>query len=291
MTDPPGPAPRLSVIVPASNEAGWIATCLQAVLASEEPDTAPEAPPLAEVIVVANGCTDATAALARDQAPVARRRGWALQVIELPEGNKIAALNAGDAAARAPARVYLDADVVVSPPLLAQLAAALDRPQPAYASGTPQISTARSAITRAYARFWVRLPFVAQGVPGFGVFAVNGPGRARWGAFPQVISDDTFARVQFSPAERLGVPAPYVWPMVEGARRLIRVRRRQDAGVAEIAARWPHLMANEGKARPGAGWLARAALRDPVGFAVYAAIGLAVRLTRARDGSGWDRGR
>lgn len=283
-------APRLSVIVPASNEAGWIDACLQALLASDDPAPQPDRP-LAEVIVVANGCHDDTAARASAQGDEAARRGWALRVIDRAEGNKIAALNAGDAVARAPARVYLDADVIVSPPLLAQLAAVLDSPQPVYASGTPQVATARSAVTRAYARFWVRLPFVAEGVPGFGLFAVNGPGRARWDAFPQVISDDTFVRVQFGPTERHGVPAPYVWPMVEGARALVRVRRRQDAGVAEIAARWPELMVNEAKARPGAGWLARAALRDPVGFVVYAAISLTVRLTRTRGATGWARGR
>ena len=44
--------------------------------------------------------------------------------------------------------------------------------------------------------------------------------------------------------------ADYTWPMVEGLSRLVRVRRRQDAGTTEIAARYPDLMKHEDKARP-----------------------------------------
>jgi hypothetical protein len=77
--------------------------------------------------------------------------------------------------------------------------------------------------------------------------------------------------------------------MVEGFAALTRVRRRQDAGVREIATLWPDLPAREGKARLGKAALARLALADPVGFAVYAAVTLAVRLRR--QSGGWTRGR
>jgi hypothetical protein len=59
--------------------------------------------------------------------------------------------------------------------------------------------------------------------------------------------------------------------------------------VAELVMRWPHLLANEGKARLGHAALARLALADPAGFAAYAAVSLAVRLAPA--GAGWVRGR
>jgi hypothetical protein len=160
---------------------------------------------------------------------------------------------------------------------------------PRYASGTPNV-TAQSHLSRAYARFWVRLPFVAQGVPGFGLYAVNAAGRARWAGFPKIISDDTFVRCQFAPAERTKLPATYDWPIVEGFSRLVKVRRRQDQGVAELATLHPGLLDNEGKAPIGKGWLLRQALRDPVGFATYAAVSLAVRLGRG-DQDGWVRGR
>ncbi|MFC3183114.1 glycosyltransferase family 2 protein [Cypionkella sinensis] len=272
--------PRLSVIIPASNEADYIGACLTALFASGAVE--------AECIVVANGCRDATAAVAQGYADQATAAGWALTVLDLPQGGKPNALNAGDRIARGALRAYLDADVVVSSPLMAQLIAALAGDAPLYATGTAEIPRAQSWVTRAYARFWQRLPFAQSNAPGYGLFAVNAAGRARWGDFPAIISDDTFVRLQFEPHERVQVPATYAWPMIEGFSALTRVRRRQDAGVAEIDRLYPGLLAREAKARLSKADLLALALRDPLGFATYAAVSLAVRLRR---GQGWTRGR
>lgn len=272
----------LSVIIPASNEEGYIADCLTALFASHA------VPGGAEAVVVANGCRDTTAARARAMQGVAEAAGWRLVVLDLAQGGKPNALNRGDAAATGDLRAYLDADVQVSPDLMAQIARALDRPQAIYATGTARIPRARSAVTRAYARLWQRLPFAQSTAPGYGLFAVNRAGRARWGDFPAIISDDTFVRLQFLPEERVQVPALYDWPMIEGFAALTRVRRRQDAGVAEIDRLYPGLLAREAKAPLGLGGVARLAIRDPLGFATYAAVSLAVRLRR---GNGWTRGR
>lgn len=273
----------LSVIIPASNEESFIGPCLRALLASDP------VPGGAEVIVVANGCSDTTAQTARGFAAQAAAAGWGFTVLDLPQGGKPGALNAGDAAAMGDMRAYLDADVTVSRGLMAALAGALAGDAPRYASGTPRVCPAQSAVTRAYARFWTRLPFAQSPAPGFGLFAVNAAGRARWGGFPAIISDDTFVRLLFTPQERVGLSQTYDWPMVEGFSRLVRVRRRQDAGVAEIAALYPDLPAREGKARLTPAALAGMALRDPIGFATYAAVSLAVRSRRGTDV--WTRGR
>ena len=273
----------LSVILPASNEEAWIGPCLDALLASDPPGMA------AEVVVVANGCRDGTVAQAQARAGAAQAAGWGLRVLDLAEGGKLAALNAGDAAVQGSIRVYLDADVQVSPALMAQIAQALAGAAPAFASGTPVIPRPASAVTRAYAGFWKSLPFVRSPAPGFGLFAMNAAGRARWGEWPAIISDDTFARLHFAPQERIGLPATYTWPMVEGFARLVRVRRRQDAGVRELATRYPQLMVNEAKAPLTKAALLRMALADPLGFATYAAVSLAVRLGPARPD--WTRGR
>jgi glycosyltransferase involved in cell wall biosynthesis len=259
----------LSVIVPASNEEALIGRCLSALLAS--------GPVEAEVIVVANGCSDRTAEVAQGFHPQAAARGWRFAVVERAEGSKTGALNAGDAMATGAVRAYVDADIVVTPQVLPQIAAALAGDRATYAAATPVIPRAASAVTRAYARLWQRLPFAQSRAGGYGLFAVNAPGRARWGDFPPIISDDTFVRLQFTPDERVQVPATYDWPMVEGWDALVRVRRRQDAGVAEIARNWPALMTREGKARLGLAGAARLALTDPVGLAVYAAVSAAVR--------------
>jgi glycosyltransferase involved in cell wall biosynthesis len=275
--------PAVSVVLPASNEASLIGPCLRALCASRLPGVL-----RAEVIVVANGCRDDTADRARAEIPTFEARGWDVRVIEQAHGNKLAALNAGDAVARHDLRVYLDADVTVSPDLLAQLVDVLERPGPRYASGRVVI-TARSVLSRAYARFWQTVPFMRQGVPGCGLFAVNGEGRARWGRFPEIISDDTFVRLSFAPGERAGVAATYDWPIAEGFGNLVRVRRRQNAGVAEIEQRYPELLANDDKPTPTRGETLAMALRDPPGFAVYAAVALAVKLRP--QAAEWSRGR
>ncbi len=274
--------PALSVVIAARNEAAWLPRCLAALLAQ---DTAQPV----EVIVAANGCTDDTAALAHRQKPAFAARGWTLVVLDLGDVGKLGALNAADAAARVGARAYLDADVLCDPGLLEQVIAALQGPQPRYVTGTLVVARGQTAITRAYARIWSRLPFVTGGAVGAGFFALNAAGRARWRDWPDIISDDTFARLHFTPAERHEVPACYHWPMVEGFANLVRVRRRQDAGVAEIARLYPDLPANEAKAPLTAGRLGTLAIRDPAGFAVYIAVHLAVRLRRS--GGGWTRGR
>jgi len=272
---------EISVIIPANNEEAYIGKCLDGLLAQS---CAAEV----EVLLSANACVDGTVEIAESYSARFVEKGWALIILDHPEGGKPAALNRADDQANCDMRVYLDADVVMSKDLLAQLIGALDRPQATYASGALVVAPAKSWVTRAYGRIWTKLPFMTEGVPGAGLFAVNAAGRARWGAFPQIISDDTFVRLQFTPGERIGVPAPYTWPLVKGFAGLVRVRRRQDAGVAELQSKNPEKFENEGKPPLRPALLLQLILRDPVGFAVYAAVSIAVR--RKKD-SGWTRGR
>lgn len=281
----------ISVIIPAHQEADCIGECLRRLLLSEAPASAAESAATVQVIVVANGCTDATAEEARALSADFAARGWRLDVLELAEGSKIAALNAGDSAAINDLRAYIDADVHVSPGLLFALAAALSRPEPAYAAGRPRIRRAQSRVSERYARFWERLPFMAEGVPGCGVYAVNGPGRARWGRFPDVTADDIFVRYHFSPAEMHGVADEYSWPVAEGFPRLVRTRRRQDVGLAEIRRLLPEGAVRTGETAPRGAALWRLFLHDPVGFAIYAAVAVTVRTPLFPNRSRWERGR
>lgn len=278
--------PCLSVIVPAANEARLLPGCLAALAASDP------IPGGAEVVVVANGSTDGTAQAAEAMRGPLVAAGWDLTVLDLPQAGKTAALQAGDEAARGAMRAYLDADVTVSPRLMGGIVRVLDRAEAAYASGRPVI-VGRGLAARLYARAWAQVPFfarMAQGaVPGCGLFAVNAAGRARWGVWPRLIADDAFVRLLFAPQERHLVPEPYDWPIAEGLGALIRVRRRQDRGVAELAERFPHLPGREDSPRPGPAALLRLMAADPLAFAVYAGVALAVRM-RPHDGA-WSRSR
>ncbi|WP_209425026.1 glycosyltransferase [Pararhodobacter sp. SW119] len=273
----------ISVVIPAHDEANYIGACLEALLAQDA-----AAGPV-EVIVAANGCSDATADIARSYAAAFTARSWQLQVLDLPQGGKPSALNAGDATASSAWRLYLDADIRCHPALLGQLRAALSVSEPLYATGRLELAQARSRITALYGSFWRRLPFLRGGAVGAGCYAVNAAGRERWDTFPPLIADDSYARLQFSPTERVEVPAPYYWPLAEGFLALVRVRRRQDAGMRQLFAYHPELVAHEGKARLGPGELLRLILAVPSGFLVYAAVALAVR-TRPQ-GHDWSRGR
>src|SRR6056297_351530 len=281
--DEHGPDGILSVVIAARNEEAYIGVCLQSLL--DQDDSAGRI----EVILAANACTDDTVGVAASFAPAIDARGWQLHILEVPAPGKVNALNAADSAASGEALVFLDADIRLDPQMLGQLRATLEGDAPRYATGTLRVAPARTWVTRQYARLWQALPLVQGGAVGAGLFAVNRTGRKRWGAFPEIISDDTFVRLQFTPDERVEVPAHYHWPMVEGFRRLVRVRRRQDDGVNEIHRLYPDLPAREGKAALGRADILGLLARMPLAFMVYASVHIAVRLRKSR--SDWARGR
>lgn len=105
---------RVSVIVPAHNEAGFIPRVLKAVI-----DQRPVGVEL-EVIVVDDGSTDGTAQAAR---------GAGAEVLELggAGGNPAAARNRGAAAASGDPLVFLDSDCIPADGWLAALLAAHER--------------------------------------------------------------------------------------------------------------------------------------------------------------------
>jgi glycosyltransferase involved in cell wall biosynthesis len=273
----------VSIIIPASNEASELPGLVATIVASDPPHIP------VEIVIVSNGSRDGTAEVARGLADAVEARGWSLVVLDLPEGSKIKALNAGDQAARGDIRIYVDADIRISPRLLAGLARAVDRPEPAFAGGRPAPLRAQSALTRAYTRLWLRVPFMTRGVPGCGVIAVNRAGRSRWSDWPNVVGDDTFARLQFASHERHMVEEAYSFPMAEGFSALVRVRQRQNEGVKQVMNRFPDLERKDDKAPLGLRGVAALAFRDPLGFVTYAGISLAVRFSKW-DGT-WSRGR
>ena len=108
----PSQTPRVSVIMPAYNCERFIAAAVESVIAQTEPDW--------ELIVVDDGSTDATAALARDFAA----RDPRVRVHTQPNsGRPACARNAGLRHARGAAVAFLDADDRYHPD---KLAASLD---------------------------------------------------------------------------------------------------------------------------------------------------------------------
>lgn len=273
----------MAVIIPANNEEKYVENCIRALLAQDR-----NAGRL-QIIVAANACTDKTVEIVNGLVPKARARDWELLCQDSSDPGKLCALNRADKLVRAPKRAYLDADVVCDPDLFGKIRAALDRQEPTYATGALKVAPAKSWITQRYADIWVRLPFMRGGAVGAGLFAVNHAGRARWGEFPPIISDDTYARLQFSPDERIEVASNYYWPMVEGLANLITVRRRQDVGVLEVYSKYPSIRKNENKKRNNIISISNLAVRFPISFSIYMFIFIAAHLKSGE--SGWNRGR
>lgn len=280
-------APLLSVIVPANNESGYIRPCLAAV-AAQQLDGLP--PHSCEVIVAANACTDSTVAEAEAERTALETAGWALHILDLETPGKLNALNTAEAQAAGRILVYLDADVIIEPEMIAALVGALDTEAPRYASGHLRVAPARSWVTRQFARTWQELPFMKTNVQGAGLFAVNAQGRQRWDAFPDIIADDAYVRLMFAPDERIKVQATYIWPMVEGFSALAKVRRRQDAGVRQLETEFPQIMKNESKPPMGLPDHLSLLLRLRLSYVVYVGVMLAVKFG-GRSATAWTRGR
>ncbi|MFD7006518.1 glycosyltransferase [Rhodococcus jostii] len=98
----PGPAPTLTVVIPAYNEETTIGRALDALVAQGDQ--------IDEIIIVDNNCTDGTVAVAQAHEAAGR-----LRIITEEQPGLIPARNAGIAAAKTPIVARIDADTVVQP--------------------------------------------------------------------------------------------------------------------------------------------------------------------------------
>jgi glycosyltransferase involved in cell wall biosynthesis len=229
----------VSVLIPAHNEASVIRGCLHALI----DQTIPRA---VRLIVVANGCSDDTAAIARTFIPAARLRGFELMVFELSKGSKPDALNFGDLFMLPGVRLYVDADVRLSRDALEGVAAELESGRCHLCAPALQVEQAGSAFTRSYAKVWQELPVVRFGVIGCGLYAVSEAGRRRWSRFPSIISDDKFVRLSFAPHERrVASRGAFRVQMPEGLRELTLVRGRWCRGNRDLARQFPEIARRE----------------------------------------------
>lgn len=262
--------PRLSVILPAHDEAAVIERVLRGLLAGADGRL--------EVIVVANGCRDATAALARAVDP-------AIQVIEIAEASKTAALNAGDDATALFPRVYVDADVEVDATTLLALAAVLDAELALVASPRLELDLREvNRWVRAYYDVWQLSAFRQSGHIGSGIYALSEYGRERFGRFPPLIGDDRFVQGLFASSERATLlnhaftvhpPRTLRALIARGGRIAAGNQQLRDAGLAGSA---------PGTTTSFTQLLSRVARRPELwgAFAVYCFVQLRTRRSAAR---------
>ena len=177
-----------SVVIPAHDEEVSLPRLLRPLLAEAHYDEF-------AVIVVCNGCSDDTAAVAATFPGV--------EVVSIPEASKAAALEVGAARADAFPIVFVDADVAIDTAGLRALLETLGRGEVLATSPRLHLDrTGVSAPARWYYDIWERLPQVRSGLFGRGVIAVSEAGFARISRLPRYLSDDAAFSDAFTPAER-----------------------------------------------------------------------------------------
>ena len=235
--DHPRPADKgFSVVIAAHNEAAVIQKTLRSILANEALLGVP-----LQVIVVANGCNDATAAIARSVRAD-------IEVIESPIGNKIHALNLGDAAARHFPRAYIDADCALSPNTLKSVADTFAKDPSAriVVPGVRHIYEGKNPLLAGYYKLWHALPYVQRDMMGRGFYAIDRVLRGRFKEFPKLIADDKFIRSLSRPNERRVCDDCYTTVYMPATfKDLLHVKTRWSCGNIELAQEHPELLRDD----------------------------------------------
>jgi glycosyltransferase involved in cell wall biosynthesis len=185
-----GTCSMTSIIIPVHNEERGLARLLPLLCADDSSSAT------YEILVVCNGCTDGSAALARQFEP-------AVIVFDLPEPSKAAALQWGNSRASSFPRVYMDSDIEINADSVRSLERSLSRPGILASAPSRIIDRAGvSLLANWYYDVWELLPQCREGLFGRGVIAVSEAGCERVRHLPPVIADDLAVSEAFSPAER-----------------------------------------------------------------------------------------
>ena len=273
----------ISVIIPAYNEGRVIGRLLGRLVASAHPGEL-------DVIVVANGCTDDTVA-------VATAFGSPVRVLSIASASKPQALTAGDQAARGFPRVYLDADVEIGAEDLRAMEKELQRAGILAAAPEREFAMAgRSWVVRWFYDVWTRVPEVRRGLFGRGVIAISEKGHDRVTTLQPVIADDLAVSLAFTPDERAIAPEARV--LIHPPKTVADLLRRR----VRIAESTAQIKTTPGMPDPDTSQtqlsnlfsLARTGPRMTLRVGVFLLVGAAARLRAKRsallnDYSAWHR--
>ncbi|WP_375422889.1 glycosyltransferase [uncultured Friedmanniella sp.] len=205
-----------SVVIAAHNEEAVIGRCLESLLRQEDAGDL-------RIVVVANGCTDRTVAVAES---------YGVQVVELLDPGKAQALIVGDAQVEGFPRIYLDADIELPRHAVAAIEQAFASDSTVMAlAPSRRVATVHSTLpVRAYFAINQRLPAFHNSLFGRGVIVLSEQGRSEFDTFPVVVADDLYLDSLYSEDQKrelasveVTVTAPTrTGPLLQ---RLARVRR------------------------------------------------------------------
>jgi glycosyltransferase involved in cell wall biosynthesis len=210
-----------SVVIPAHNEASVIAATLDALLSDADQEEF-------DVIVVANGCTDRTAAIARSKG--------GLRVVETIRAGKAAALRLGDAECKTFPRLYLDADVRISARSVREMIRTLHSSDIDACAPTLiwDVDKCSPLARRAYNAHDI-LFAPHRVLAGVGAYMLSEAGHRRVFPIPDIIADDEWVHRHFAPHERCTVKtAQSMTCAAPNIRAMVRRRARARAGNREL---------------------------------------------------------
>ncbi len=208
-------------MIPAHNEENVIERCISAILDTARADEF-------QIVVACNGCSDATAQVARESFPQ-------VTVLESEVASKTAALNLADSFADIFPRIYLDADLVVPAEALRALIEPLESGDALASAGNMQVLHRHSSwLVSSFYKVWSLNPYLDNGKFG-GVFAVSKAGHQRIGSFPAVTNDDELVKRSFSADERATVDScVFEMRAPQNLAGLLKIRTRAIRGTLEL---------------------------------------------------------
>lgn len=262
-----------TILIPAWNEGAVIGRTLGRL----ERDGVAQ---LFHIVVIANACSDDTAARARAAMPGA-------EVIETPVPGKTHAMNLGFARALVGEPVIcMDADLSTGLSDLIALAVPLRDRGAAATCGTMKVdASASSLMVRAWYRAWMLNPYFARGKFG-GLFGLSADTAARLFPLPTVTADDEYLRRGVGTDEIVFVPScSFVARAPDDLGTLLKVRKRSLRGTRALT---------QGGGHGGARGMVRTALRRPARWAdmaVFVGVQTVVRLQLAfeKNAPRWER--
>ena len=271
-----------SIIIPAHDEQAVVARSIESLTRDAGADSY-------QVILVANGCSDGTAEVAR--------RAWdRIDVVETDIPSKSNALNLGDAKATGFPRFYMDADITLSPGAISIISSRMVETGALAAAPAMEMRFPHASWpVRAYYRVWQRLAYVQEGMIGVGIYALSEEGRRRFDRFPSIIADDGYIRRLFKPHERLCVEeCRSIVTAPSSLWGLIKIKTRSRLGGYQLSEKFSELSQNEPKDHAQAFWgLVRRPALWPA-LIVYLGVNLIARLRatkmhRRRAHGVWER--
>lgn len=266
-----------TVVIPAHNEAAVIHRPLDGLSPAA-------AAGLIRVIVVCNGCTDATARIAATYPGV--------EVEDIATPSKVAALRHADTLIDGGVRLYVDADIVISPTAVADVASALDGSGALAGRPSMRFDTGRASwVVRRWYAVRERLPSISSALWGAGVYAMSEQGRARFDVFPDIVSDDLFVDRLFSGEEVVIVDTePVIVTTPRRVADLLRILQRSYRTQSDVLEDEAGVSSGQrGQLRDLLG-LVRSDPRRLVDVGVYVAVVVTARIrARRRPTVAWER--